>query len=106
MADTFEIEYQSIIYEADIVQLELENTKRKECAILLAEQSMRRRRHCNISLLVLIHHHGTFSGKAPTLEVKLLPSYIHFVYSRDSIMLSVIITNDITEEEEKNYWRY
>lgn len=39
--------------------------------------------------------------KAPTFELKPLPSHLYYANLEDSIMLTVIIVNDMTKEEEK-----
>lgn len=38
--------------------------------------------------------------KAPTLELKPLPSHLRYAYLGDSTTLPVIIANDLAEEEE------
>ncbi|XP_022865504.1 uncharacterized protein LOC111385354 [Olea europaea var. sylvestris] len=61
--------------------------------------------HTNLCEAKLAQPEATNAGKAElektlTLELKPLPSHLHYAYSGDSTTLPVIIANDMTREEE------
>ncbi|XP_022868132.1 uncharacterized protein LOC111387776 [Olea europaea var. sylvestris] len=79
MDDTFDIKHHTNLYEAGLTQLEAKNY-----------ESLGDNPSPPVSSV----------EKAPTLELKPLPSHLRYAYLGESSTLPVIIANDMTREEE------
>ncbi|XP_022895227.1 uncharacterized protein LOC111409406 [Olea europaea var. sylvestris] len=100
VVDTFDMEHHTNLCEIELVQLEATNAGKVECVVNLAEQPIGRK-----------HWQYEYLGdnpsppvpsveKAPTLELKPLPSHLCYAYLGESSTLPVIIANDMTREKE------
>ncbi|XP_022876928.1 uncharacterized protein LOC111395153 [Olea europaea var. sylvestris] len=97
VADISKTEHRTNLCEA---KLEVTNVGKAECVVNLAEQRIGRRHWQFESLSDNLSSPVPSVEKAPTLELKPLPSYLRYTYLGDSATLRVIIANDMTREEK------
>ncbi|XP_022856117.1 uncharacterized protein LOC111377277, partial [Olea europaea var. sylvestris] len=100
VADTFETEHQTVLCEAEITQSGAASAEKTECIVNLAKQPIGRRHWQYESLGDNPSPPVPSVEKAPTLELKPLPSHLRYAYLGESTTLPVIIANDMTIEEE------
>ncbi|XP_022875831.1 uncharacterized protein LOC111394314 [Olea europaea var. sylvestris] len=100
VADTFETEHQTVLCEAEITQSGAASVEKTEFIVNLAKQPIGRRHWQYESLGDNPSPLVPSVEKAPTLELKPLPSHLCYAYLGESTTLPVIIANDMTMEEE------
>jgi hypothetical protein len=88
-------------HEANDAKLEEEKLEGTECMVNLVEQSNAKRHWQYESLGSNPTPSVPSVEKAPSLELKPLPSHLRYAYLGDASTLPVIIASDITTEEEK-----
>ncbi|KAL2466426.1 Reverse transcriptase Ty1/copia-type domain-containing protein [Abeliophyllum distichum] len=101
VANTFALENPSDPWEACIMHSQEENSNSpalKECARYLQRAERMERRNKYMDLGTAPPQQPPSIQKAPTLELKQLPSHLRYAYLIESSTLPVIIANSINKD--------